>query len=136
MKSNVIGKLKEVGESETAGAVPVPDKLAVWGLPDALSLTETVALRAPLAVGLKVTLIVQLRLTPNVDGESGQLLVWAKSPAFVPVIAIELIVKAAVPLLVSVIVCAVLVVFIGWLPNDSEVGERDAPAPAAVPYAA
>jgi hypothetical protein len=31
----------------------------------------------------------------------------------VPVIAIELIVKAAVPLLVSVIVCAVLVVFIG-----------------------
>jgi hypothetical protein len=103
----------EVGDRATTGAAPVPDKLAVWGLPDALSLTETAALRAPLVVGLKVTLIVQLRLTPNVDGESGQLLVCAKSPAFVPVIAIELIVKAAVPLLVSVIVCAVLVVFIG-----------------------
>ena len=47
-----------------------------------MSATETEAVRLPVAVGLNVTLIVQLadaaRLAPHVC-------VWAKSPAFVPV---------------------------------------------------
>jgi len=40
--------------------MPVPDSVAFCGLPAALSLTARVALRAPVALGLNVTLIVQL----------------------------------------------------------------------------
>ena len=34
------------------GAVPVPDRLAVCGLPDALSATDTFALLGPVEVGV------------------------------------------------------------------------------------
>ena len=83
----------------TAGAVPVPVRLAVRGLPVALSVTASVALRDPAAVGLKVTLMVQLaaaaRLAP-------QPLVCAKSPLLVPVMTTPLIVSAAPVPFVSV----------------------------------
>ena len=46
--------------------------------------TERLALRLPVAVGAKVTLMVQVALAASVLGLSGQLLVWAKSPALVP----------------------------------------------------
>ncbi len=42
------------------GYVPVPDKGTCCGLPAALSVTLSAALRVPVAVGLNVTLIVQL----------------------------------------------------------------------------
>ena len=50
------------GERLTTGAVlvPVPERLTVWGLPLALSATLSAAVRAPLAEGVNVTLIVQL----------------------------------------------------------------------------
>ena len=38
----------------------MPVRLTVWGLPVALSVRVTAAVRVPLAVGVKVTLIVQL----------------------------------------------------------------------------
>ena len=44
----------------TAGAVPVPVKLKLCGLPVALSVTETVAFLPPVAVGVNVTAIVQV----------------------------------------------------------------------------
>jgi len=56
-------KLKLVGES--FAVVPVPLSETVCGLPDALSVTLKAALRVPLAVGLKVTLIVQLALAAS-----------------------------------------------------------------------
>src|SRR5260370_1438951 len=77
----------------------------------------TLAPRLPLALGVNVTLIVQEALAASVLGLSGHGLVWAKSPAFVPVTAMLLIVKAAVPLLVSVTVLAALVVFTIWFPK-------------------
>ena len=46
----------------TAAPVPVPVKLTVCGLPAALSAMLTVAVRFPGAVGVNVTLIVQLAL--------------------------------------------------------------------------
>jgi hypothetical protein len=49
----------DVGENVATGPVPVPVKVADWGLPEALSVMVTAALRAPVAVGLKVTLMVQ-----------------------------------------------------------------------------
>src|SRR5437762_3294529 len=56
-------KVSEVGERLAAGVLevtPDPVRLAVCGLPVALSVTESVAVRVPVAVGLNVTLIVQL----------------------------------------------------------------------------
>ena len=47
-----------------------------------MSATLTEAERAPVAVGLKVTLIVQLKPAPTLVP---QVFVWAKSPGFVPV---------------------------------------------------
>ncbi len=83
------------------GVVPVPARLAVCGLPVALSLTASVADLGPLAVGANVTLIAQVvpaaTLVP-------QLLVWTKSPLFVPVIVMPLMDSAALPVLASVTV--------------------------------
>ena len=53
-------KVRLVGERLAAGAVPVPERLTLCGLPVALSVRVTAAVRVPAAVGLKVTLIVQL----------------------------------------------------------------------------
>src|SRR5947199_81298 len=72
------------GESDAcATAVPVPLNPAACGDPVALSVMLTAALRAPAAVGVKVTEIVQLPPAATLDP---QVLVWAKSPPFVPVI--------------------------------------------------
>jgi len=50
---------KLVFDRLTTGPTPVPVRLAVCGLFVALSVTLSVAVRVPAAVGLKVTLIVQ-----------------------------------------------------------------------------
>ena len=101
---------KEVGERLATGPVvpdetPLPLNAAVCGLPLALSVTATLAVRVPVAVGLNVTLIVQLvpaaRLAP-------QVWVWVKSPLLVPVMAMPLMLSAAVPVLERVIDWAAL----------------------------
>jgi hypothetical protein len=70
-------------------------------LPPALSVTVNVALRAPLAEGVKVSAMLQLapaaRLVP-------QLFAALKSPGFVPPSAMLEIVSAAEPLLLRVTV--------------------------------
>jgi hypothetical protein len=48
------------GERLIAAATPVPVRLTVCGLPAALSEMLTVAVRIPAAVGVNVTLIMQL----------------------------------------------------------------------------
>ena len=103
----------------TAGAVPVPVKETFCGLPLALSVTIRVPDRLPVAVGVKVTLKVQLApgatLTP-------QVFVCAKSVLLAPVMAM-LRVSGALPLFDSVTACGALVVPTFWLPNESEVSE-------------
>jgi hypothetical protein len=69
-----------------------------------------VAVRAPFAEGVKVTLIVQLAAIASVLGLTGQVSDSAKSAAFAPFTTIPLMVSAAVPLLVRLIDCAALVV--------------------------
>jgi hypothetical protein len=64
---------------------------------------------------------------------AGQLLVSAKSPAFVPAIVKLEMFRFAVPVLVSVTFLAALVVLITWSPNDIEAGETLAPGPMPVP---
>src|SRR5256712_7404189 len=98
-------KLKLTGES--FAVVPIPLSVTFCGLPAALSLMLTAAIRVPLAVGLNVTLILQLAPAAN---ELPQVWVCAKFPALVPVIAMLLMVKLAVPVFLSVTFFAALVV--------------------------
>ena len=86
-------------ERETVEAAPVPVKLTVCGLLAALSIIFRVAARAPEAVGLKVTLIVQL--APAFTAGT-QLSVSEKSPGFAPVKAMLLIARVTVDELVRV----------------------------------
>jgi len=77
----------------------MPLRLTLCGLPAALSMRQTAALRVPLAVGVKATLIVQLPPAGTLDP---QLLLCAKSPGFVPVSIRLLKTKAALPVLLTV----------------------------------
>ena len=90
----------------------MPDSETVRGLPVPLSAIVTAPVRAPVAVGLKVMLIAQLAVAANVAGDNGQVVVWEKSPALVPVTAMLVTVSAPGPLFVSVVLCAALVVFV------------------------
>jgi hypothetical protein len=87
-------KVRLVGDGTAVGPTPVPDTPAVCGLLLALSVTLKVAPRAPLALGVNVTLMVQLALEAKVEGLMGQLLVCPKSPGFVPVKPMLVIVNA------------------------------------------
>jgi hypothetical protein len=114
----------------TADAVAVPVSEAVCGLPDALSLTETVACREPEAIGVNVTLIVQLVASAS---ELPQLFVWEKSPGFAPVMVILVMVKVALPVLLSVTSCGALLPPRTWLPNTRLVGDKVAVGAMPVP---
>jgi hypothetical protein len=70
------------------------------GLPAALSVMVTAAEREPAAVGVNVTLMVQLPLLAAT--ELPQLFNCVKSPMFAPVTLIPVMFSAAVPVLVSV----------------------------------
>ena len=74
-----LAKVRLAGDKLT-GAVPVPLNVVVCGEFEALSLTVRVPVRAPNAVGVNVTEILQLSLAANVPGDMGQFEVWAKSP--------------------------------------------------------
>jgi len=92
-------KVTDVGDSVTAGAVPLPESATLCGLPAASSLTLTLALRFPLAVGTNLTLIVQVALTASDPGQSFD---CVKSPGFVPAMAMPVMVSGAVPVFLSV----------------------------------
>jgi hypothetical protein len=79
--------------------------VTVYGLPAALSVTFKIALRAPVVVGLNVTLIVQLALAAN---ELPQPSVSPKSPGSVPASVTLVIVIGVVPTFFSVTVLAAL----------------------------
>jgi hypothetical protein len=78
------GKVNEAGERLTTGvATPIPVRLTVCVAGLALSVMVTTPVLVPAAVGLKVTLRVQLALAARL---APQLLVWEKSPlAVMPV---------------------------------------------------
>src|SRR5579862_880402 len=96
--NNVVLKVNLLGES--CMAVPMPARGSDCGLPVALSVILTEAIRFPIAVGSKVTLIVQLFPGATLV----HVLVCEKSPAFVPEIVTEDTVKVEVPVFVSVAV--------------------------------
>src|SRR5436853_284201 len=120
--SSWLPKSRLVGANPTPGAVPFPLRENICGLPPASSASDSVPVRAPEAVGVKVTLMVQVPPAAKVAGLVGQalapVLVAAKSPEG----ANELIVKAAAPVFVSVTVIGALVVASSWLPKSRLVG--------------
>src|SRR5207253_11305756 len=96
---------REVGETEPeAGATPVPLRATLCGLPAALSATLRVPLRAPVAVGLNVTLMAQLALAARVEGLKGQLLRWEEQTPEVQARVKLACVSAEEPMLVRVTV--------------------------------
>ena len=84
-----------MGERVTTGAVPVPVRLMVWVAGLALSVMVTAPVLVPAAVGLKVTLRVQLPLTAMLDL---QVFVWEKSP----LAAMLVMLRVALPVFLSV----------------------------------
>ncbi len=105
-----------VGLSVTAGKMPVPVRGTVCGLPAASSATLTLAVRAPVVVGPKLApkkqlLLGAMALAPN--EHAGEPLVGAtklKSPGFVPVLVMLVMLSVALPLLVSLTFVRPLVV--------------------------
>src|ERR1700674_5902832 len=106
------------------GAMPVPVKANVCGLPVALSVTFTVAVRAPFAVGVNVAAMVQLApaatvltvrqsVTPVAVGTS------KRSPELPVVVSrATFVIDSVEPLLVKTeVMGAALVVLTRWLPN-------------------
>ena len=79
--------------------VPVPDRLTCCGLPPPSSVNLTTAFRVPVAVGLKVTVIVQFAWAAMLEP---QVLVSEKSPLLAPLRMIFLKFSCALPMLVSV----------------------------------
>jgi hypothetical protein len=68
---------------------PIPRKVAVWGLPLALSTTVKVPAMLPAAVGVKVTLITQLPAAATDDGH----VVAAKGPVVVTLVTVNAVVS-------------------------------------------
>jgi hypothetical protein len=89
------GKVKEVGERLTRGAVPVPVRVTVCVAGLALSVMVIEPLREPVAVGVKVTLRLQLALAARLEP---QVLVWEKSPLAVMLVML----RVALPVLLRV----------------------------------
>jgi hypothetical protein len=99
--SGWLPKFRLVEDSETTGLMPVPDKLVLTVPPVKSPVTLISAERLPVAVGVKVALMVQEELGASVEGDVGQSLVCAKSPLFVPEIAMPVTAKGDSELFVS-----------------------------------
>ena len=84
-----------MGERLATGAVPVPVRLTLWVAGLALSAMVTAPVLVPAAVGLKVTLSVQLPLAARLEP---QVLVWEKSPLTVMLVML----RVALPVLLRV----------------------------------
>src|SRR5207244_10676027 len=73
--------LVEFRLTDGAASTPVPLRATTWGLPAALSVKVRLALRAPVAPGVKVRLIVHELPAANVLLPRGQVLLCAQSAA-------------------------------------------------------
>lgn len=114
-----------VAERPTPAEVPVPVRFTVCGLPVALSVNTTAAVRVPAALGVNVTLSVHWL---EAESEEPQVLVKLKSPALAPVTWMLENVKVALPTLINVADAAALVVPTAWLAKVTVVGLIEKPA--------
>src|SRR2546429_537765 len=131
--SSWLPKSRLVGANPTPGAVPFPLRENICGLPPASSASDSVPVRAPEAVGVKVTLMVQVPPAAKVAGLVGQALAPVLVAAKSPEAANELIVKAAAPEFVSVTAIGALVAASGWFPKPRLVVPNPTPGPVPCP---
>jgi hypothetical protein len=116
----------------STGAVPVPERLTVCGLLLALSLTFMVAVRVPIAPGVKVTEILHQDFSAR---SPPQVFVCVKSLGSAPVNVMLLIVNAVGRLLASMTMSTAPAVSTVRAANVKEVGETIAgktPVPVSV----
>jgi len=107
-------------KAKSGGTVPVPVKALVCGEPAALSATDRVAVKLPVADGVKVMAIEQVA---EAASASPQVLVpKAKSLALAPASVMAEMERVALPGLLSVKVWAELVVPLVTLPKFAEAG--------------
>jgi hypothetical protein len=90
-----VAEVDEPGVAVKVKSSAVPVSATVCGLPTASSAMVTAPVLVPGAVGLKVTLRVQLALTATLEP---QVLVWEKSPLAVMLVRL----RVALPVLLSV----------------------------------
>ena len=128
--TRVLPKVRLEGVNVTPGAVPVPVRAMVCAPPLALSVMVMTPVRTPLAVGVKVTAIVQV--FPAATGVEIEQVVPA-SRAKSPLAARAVMESELVPLLVSVTDCAVAVVPITVLPKVRLEGVNVTPGAVPVP---
>ena len=95
-------------------AVPVPLRAMVCEPLDVLSVMVTVADLAPLVVGVKVRLMLQVAPPATVEP---QVLVWLNELLSVPLRAMLVMLSDTVLVLVRVTVWVALVLLICWLPK-------------------
>ncbi len=106
VNTTCVRNVRLVGDNFTAGLTPTPARETDCGLPLALSEMMRLAVRVPVALGLKVTLIVHA--APGAI-DVRQLLVWPKFRAFVPVMPIPMMVRLMFPAFCNVILWEPLV---------------------------
>ena len=122
-------KLTGDGANVTFAAVPMPVRATVCGLPEASSAMLTLALLAPVAVGPKLTPKLQLEpafkeLAPNAQAVPVVGAPRLKSPGFVPVRVMPVMLSGAVPLLVIITFVTALCVLTTCVPKGTLVGAR------------
>jgi hypothetical protein len=128
-----------LGVAATLATTPVPFRVVVCGVPGASSATFSVAVLAPVAPGVNVTLTMQdppfavsTKLATQVVP-----LAMAKSPGFVPVNVTgvpEASVATDPPVFVTVTVEAALVVATFWFPKGTGLGATITLATTPVPF--
>ena len=116
-----VPKARLLGEKVAVDFAPVPVSVTLCGLTEELYKRVTEAVRVPVAVGWKITLIVQLAPAATLDP---QLFVCAKSLGFIPASAMLERLKSALPALVRVMVWGALMAPMGWLSIVMLVVER------------
>jgi hypothetical protein len=115
-----------------SGAVPLPLRDTVCGLPEALSVKVSVAEAAPVTVGLKVRPTTQVALGATL-APLQVLVATANSEAFAPPNTTVEILSAMLPPLVTVSVIGALVVPISWLLKLTLAGDAENVAAVPVP---
>ena len=111
-----------MGEAEMLKFGPDPVNVTFCEPPVPLSKMFIVADSGPYTLGVKLTLMVQLSSGEIVAGVEPQVLVCEKSPLFVPVKVIPVMLRSSPPVLLNVTACAVPVTPNAHWPSARVVG--------------
>src|SRR5271165_49204 len=118
--TSCVPKVRPFDDKLTTGAVPVPLTVILCGLPTALSVMLTAAVRVPVAVGANVMFTLHADLGCNLE----QLVLTAKSAASAPLTCTsETVTGTFVEILLRLDPCGELLVPTFWLPKVTLVVE-------------